>query len=99
MTNNLSQEFSRTESRILGTLSRLDAFLLNPSIQSHSRTTPETSRFTLGTNEGMNEDDSPCDPEASVSQSQNTRISGSDDKWDSSIVKTTFYVSKRNLLG
>ena len=37
-TKKLSQEFSRTETRILGTLSRLDDFLLNPLIQGHSRT-------------------------------------------------------------
>ena len=30
ITNKLSQEFSRTESRILGALSKLDEFLLNP---------------------------------------------------------------------
>ena len=32
----LSQEFSRTENCILGALSRLDDFLLNPLIQGHS---------------------------------------------------------------
>ena len=34
----LSREFSRTESRILGALSKLDEFLLNPQIRTHSGT-------------------------------------------------------------
>ena len=77
----LPQEFSRTESRILGTLSRLDDFLLNPLIQGHSGIAPETSRNTLPTSQGTNEDDSQSDPhpEAGVSQSQPTRNSGPDD--------------------
>ena len=41
-TKKLSQEFSWTESRILGTLSLLDAFLLNPQSRFHSGTVPET---------------------------------------------------------
>ena len=38
----LSQEFSKTESRILGTLSKLDELLLNPQIWTHSGTVPGT---------------------------------------------------------
>ena len=44
-----SQEYSRTESRILGTLSRLDDFLLNPFIPGHSGTTLEPLRRPPGT--------------------------------------------------
>ena len=44
VTKKLSQEFSRTESRILGTLSKLDEFLLNPQVRSCSAAVPETSR-------------------------------------------------------
>ena len=44
VTKNLSEEFSRTESRILGALSKLDEFLLNPQIRTFSGTTPEHSR-------------------------------------------------------
>ena len=40
----LSQEFSRTESRILGALSKLDEFLLNPQIRIFSGTVPRTFR-------------------------------------------------------
>ena len=50
VTKRLSQEVSMMESRNLGALSRFDDFLLNPLIQSHSRTTPETSQNTYGTN-------------------------------------------------
>ena len=45
----LSQEFSRTESRILGPLSKLDKFLLNPQIRTHSGTIPEHKRGKPGT--------------------------------------------------
>ena len=58
LTKKLSKEFSRTESRILGALSQLDEFFLSPLIQGHSGSVPETSRNTLGTNQGTNEDDS-----------------------------------------
>ena len=62
VTKKLSQEFSRTENCILGALARLDDFLMNPLIQGHSGTTPETSRNAFGTNQGTNEDDSQGDP-------------------------------------
>ena len=42
VTNKLSQEFSETENRILGALSRLDDFLMNPLIQGHSGDVPES---------------------------------------------------------
>ena len=42
VTKKLSQEFSRTESRILGALSKLDEFLLNPQVRTFSGTTPGT---------------------------------------------------------
>ena len=44
VTKKLSHEFSRTEIRILGALAKLDDFLMNPLLQGHSGTTPETSR-------------------------------------------------------
>ena len=83
VTKKLSKEFRRTESDILGALSLLDEFL-NPLIQGHSGTAPETSRNTLGTNQGANEDDSQRHPhpEAIVSESQTTRNSGPDDNYD-----------------
>ena len=51
VTEKLSQEFSRTENRILGALARLDDFLMNPLLQGHSGTTPETSRNMLSINQ------------------------------------------------
>ena len=58
VTKKLSQEFSRTENRILGALARLDDFLMNPLIQGHSGTAPKTSQNALSTSQGTNEDDS-----------------------------------------
>ena len=40
----LSQEFSRTEYQILGALSKLDEFLLNPQVRTLPGTVPGTSR-------------------------------------------------------
>ena len=56
VTKKLSQEFSRTESRILGALSKLDDFLLNPEIWTHSETVAGTFRNTIVKNQGTNED-------------------------------------------
>ena len=62
VTKKLSQEFSRMENRILGALAMLDDFLMNPLVQSHSGTTPETSRNMFSINQGTNEDDSQSNP-------------------------------------
>ena len=74
----LSQEFSRTESSILVALSKLDVFLLNQQIRTHSGTVPETFRNTNVDNQGTNEDDSQSDPhpEAGLFRSQTTQKSG-----------------------
>ena len=69
VTKNLSQEFSRTESRILGALSKLDEFLLNQQIRTHSETVPGTFRNTNMENQGTNEDDSQSDPHPEVAPS------------------------------
>ena len=58
VTKKLSQELSRTESRILGALSQLDEFLLKQQIPTHSG----TLRNTNVENQGTNEDDSQSDP-------------------------------------
>ena len=58
----LSQEFSRTESRILGALTKLDDFLSNQQIHTHSETVPGTFRNTNVENQGTNEGDSQSDP-------------------------------------
>ena len=61
-TRKLSQEFSRTESRILGALSKLDEFLLNQQIRTHSGAVPGTFRNTNVENQEPNEDRSQGDP-------------------------------------
>ena len=69
VTKKLSQEFSRTESRILGALSKLDEFLLNQQIRRHSETVPGTFRNTKVESQGTNEDDSQSDPHPEVGPS------------------------------
>ena len=78
VTKKLSQEHSRTESRILGALSKLEEFLLNQQIRMHSGTVPETFRNTNVDNQGTNEDNSIRDPhpEAGLFRSQTTQNSG-----------------------
>ena len=66
VTKKLSQEFSRTENRILDALARLDDFLMNPLLQGHSWTSPETSRNMFSINQGTNEDDSQSNPHPEV---------------------------------
>ena len=84
VTKKLSQEVSRTENRILGALARLDDFLMNPLIQGHSGTAPETSRNAFSTSQGTNEDDSQSNPhpEAGFSNNQITQNSGPEDGHD-----------------
>ena len=62
VTKKLSKEFSRTESRILGALSKLDEFLLNPQVRTCSVAVPGTSRSSNLENEGTNEDRPSDDP-------------------------------------
>ena len=44
VTKKLFKEFSRTQSRIFGALSKLDEFLVNPQVRTSSVVVPETSR-------------------------------------------------------
>ena len=62
----------------MGALSKLDEFLLNQQIQTHSGNIPETFRNTNVENQGTNEDDSQSDPhpEAGLLRSQTTQNSG-----------------------
>ena len=78
VTKKLSQEFSRTENRILGALARLDDFLMNPLLQGHSGTTPKTSRNMFSINHGTNEDDSQSNPHPEAG----LLISGREDRHD-----------------
>ena len=62
VTKKLSKEFSRTESRILGALSKLDEFLLNPQVRTCSVAVPGKSRSSNLENQGTNEDRASDDP-------------------------------------
>ena len=66
VTMKLSQEFSRTESRILGALSKLDEFLLNPQIRTFSGTVPGTFRNADVENQEPSGDRSQNDPHPEV---------------------------------
>ena len=83
VTKKLSQEFSRTESRILGALSNLDEFLLNLQIRTHSGIVPGTFRKTNVENPEPNEDRSQDDPHPelgpSVYQSRHSNDSDPDE--------------------
>ena len=84
VTKKLSQEFSRTENRILGALARLDDFFMHPLIQGHSGGARETSWNAFGVNQGTNEDDSQSDPhpQAGLFHNQTTRNSDPEDGHD-----------------
>ena len=80
ITKKLSQEFNRIKSCISDALSKLDEFLSNQQIQTHSKTVPGF-RNTNVENQGTNEDDSQSDPhpEAGIFRGQTTRNSGPKD--------------------
>ena len=81
ITKKLSQEFNRIESRISDALSKLDEFLSNQQIQTHSKTVPGTFRNTNVENQGTNEDDSQSDPypEAGIFHGHTTQNLGPKD--------------------
>ena len=85
ITKKLSQEFNRIESRISDALSKLDEFLLNQQITTHSETVPGTFRNTNAENQGTNEDNSQSDPhpEAGIFCGQNAQNSDLEDCCDS----------------
>ena len=87
VTKKLSQEFSRTENRILGALARFDDFHINPIIRGHSGTTPETSQnlfiTSQGTKEGVSQ--SYSHTEAGIFNNKTKQISGPEDGHDRGI--------------
>ena len=58
VTKKLSQEFNQTESRILGTLSKFDEFVLNPQFLACSVAVPGISRNDNSENLDLTEDHS-----------------------------------------
>ena len=76
VTKKLSKEFSRTESRILGALSKLDEFLLNAQVRTCSVAVPGTSRNNNSENRETTRDcssDDPC-PEVGYSAHSSGRM-------------------------
>ena len=80
VTKKLSKEFSRAECRILGALSKLDDFLLNPQVRSCSVAVPGTSRNSNSGNREPNGDRYPNDPcpEALVSSHHSGNLNSSE---------------------
>ena len=76
----LSQEFNRTESRILGALSKLHEFFLSPQIRTFSATVPGTFRNADVENQGPSGDQSLNDPrpEVELSACRASNLTGSD---------------------
>ena len=62
VTKKLSKQFSKTESRILGALSMLDEFLLNPQVRTCSVAVPGISRNNNSENRETTGDRSSDDP-------------------------------------
>ena len=62
VTKKLSKEFSKTESRILGSLSKLDEFLLNPQVRTCSVAVQGSSRNANSENRETHGDRSSDDP-------------------------------------
>ena len=82
VTEKLAKEFSRTESRLLGTFSKLYELLLNPQVRTFSVAVPGTSRYNDSENREPTEDrsldiDDPC-PEAMFSSHDCGNLNGSE---------------------
>ena len=80
VTKKLSKEFSRTEFRMLGALSKLDEFLLNPQVRTCSVAVPGTSRNSNSENREPTGDrslDDPC-PEARFFSHQSGNLNSSE---------------------
>ena len=80
VTKKLSKEFSRTESRILGALPKLDEFLLNLQVWTCSVAVPGTTRNSDSGNREHYGDRSPNDPcpEAMISSHHSGNLNGSE---------------------
>ena len=95
VTKTHSEEFSQTESRILGALSKLDEFLLNPQYLSCSVAVPGTSRNNDSENREPTGDRSLCDhcPEVVFSASHPSNLDDSEQEETSQCPK---YMIKLN---
>ena len=82
ITKNISKEFSRTESRILGALSKLDEFLLSPQLRTCSVVVPGTTRNSNSGKRELNGERTPNDPcpEARISSHHSGNLNNSDEE-------------------
>ena len=69
VTENLSQEITRTKSRILGAFFKLDELLVNPHVRVQSGTVLGTARNMNVENQELTEDRSQNDPQPEVGAS------------------------------
>ena len=80
VTKKHSKDFSRTESRVLGALSKLDDFFLNPHVRTCSVAVSEASRNRDSENPeptGYLSPNDPC-PEVVVSSHHSVNLNGSE---------------------
>ena len=88
-TKKLSKDFSRTESRILGALSKLDEILRNPQLRTSSVAVPGTSRDSNSENRettGERTSEDPC-PELIFSSHHSGHLNSQ--RWKSILTVTT----------
>ena len=96
VTKKLSQELSKTKSRILGALSKIDEFFLNPQIRTISGTTPGTFRTTDVENQKTSGDITQNDPHSGMEFSA-CRVSNlTDSNLDETSHKYIKYYKYRN---
>ena len=104
VTKKLSQEFSRTESRILGALSKFDEFFLNPQVRTSSGIVPGTSQNNNSENRGHIGDRSLNDPylevEFSIRQASNSAESDREEiSRKNAAIQTLFALVCENISG
>ena len=93
VTKKLSKEFSRTESRIFGALSKLDEFLLNPQVRTCSVAVPRTSRSSNSENWEPTGNRSLEDPYPEVGFSSHHSGNLNNPGWKTKTTLTTFICS------
>ena len=99
LTKNSQKEFCRTESRILGPLSKLDEFLLNPQVLTCFVAVPGTSRNSDSGNREPIGDRSPNDPchEAMVFSHHSGNLNSSEVEEYPHVFPSTFAIIQKNV--
>ena len=92
VTKKLSKEFNKTESRILGALSKLDEFLLNPQVRTCSVAVQGKSRNATSDNRKIHGDHSSNDgyPEVGLFPHHPGRLNSSDTETKSHTVTENY---------